>query len=497
MTDRYHVHPLALRVLDANKEQRDPVEAANAQIEWEEASYPLLAPRASAVMRAVEEAMKRCPGDGCDNCVFATAAPTISTPSGYLPCPLIEIRATWEETALPEMLDINADVSHIGLYSKPPPSSTMPCEEEVSFPAATDQIGKVDGGGGRGDNSTVTFPRAPKEWGKVEAVVITSLEGELDPTEGDDAMNKIQFPLGHGYGIPIRTDDGTAVDLTGAKVTALIKYPPDERTHTRELELDDSAVMGLVHINLDRLGDWILQIRIEQGGNVWHTPVGLLTVVEDPADATIPEEAAPMGQRETVADSVAALLDSQGLTPRDKALYWLHDCSDFDPDRWACVRGDDCTPCPDARRCKLIMEAARPGSLGIKDAPMGVERVPEEVKRLQEECAALRVQVDLARLVAGVWDKHKWAIKETGSWDIVNQTIKQLVDTLKRGPRPGGDFIVVEGVVRQRDVPGLSLPMHHRFTRVKSPGGTDKWEELSEVPDGTRVQILAPRAGGE
>jgi len=83
-TDRQHVHPLALAVLDSLSRN------AVADVAWVRAQSPLLTPRASRTLAAVEEAMASCvlmysKGD-CEKCSYAPY------------CALKAIRAAWKDT---------------------------------------------------------------------------------------------------------------------------------------------------------------------------------------------------------------------------------------------------------------------------------------------------------------------------------------------------------------------------------------------------------------
>jgi len=91
MSDREHIHPRALAVLEAGNE-RDEEEA-----EWIRADRPLLTPRAVAVLAAVEEALdiycKPCPGKHpCD-----TGGVAVWAEGSGDTCPLADIRRAWKD----------------------------------------------------------------------------------------------------------------------------------------------------------------------------------------------------------------------------------------------------------------------------------------------------------------------------------------------------------------------------------------------------------------
>ena len=75
MSDRDHIDPLALAVLDDYRVRTDR--------EWRQAGEPYLTPRASAVLRAVEEAVGfdggvygnccECSAESCSGCSLASA----------------------------------------------------------------------------------------------------------------------------------------------------------------------------------------------------------------------------------------------------------------------------------------------------------------------------------------------------------------------------------------------------------------------------------------
>ena len=88
MSDRDFIHPLALAVLvgDSEREQHG-MNVHPSWYGWDKHDRPLLTPRASRVMAAVEEMMTLCdkhvPGGDCRLCSYDT------------PCNLKTIRAAW------------------------------------------------------------------------------------------------------------------------------------------------------------------------------------------------------------------------------------------------------------------------------------------------------------------------------------------------------------------------------------------------------------------